>query len=251
MSMFTAELRKLRTVPTTWVITGIGWALVILSALLPFIVPGFSTAFTGDARQVAGTIDQIGTNSIIPLIVGVLVITTEFRHGTIGRTLQLVPSRLAVLSWKLLAGAAYAVLFTVTSLVLVGVILLTMALTNDVSLSWGPEVATSLWQVFAGMALPAILGVAVGALLRSQVLAITLMLVWVFVVENLALLLPSWLSQWLPFAALNSVFLTEQARAQMPPNMQFLEPGIALAAFLGYVVVFTGLAVLLMRERDV
>src|SRR5690606_10090586 len=91
MNLFASELRKLRTVPTPGVISGVGWALVLLSVLLPFIVPGFSDQFTGSASQVAGAIEAIGGNSIIPLVVGVLVITTEFRHGTIGRTLQLVP----------------------------------------------------------------------------------------------------------------------------------------------------------------
>lgn len=250
MSLFASELRKLRTVWTTWVVTGIGWALVVLSVLIPYIVPGFSNDFSGSAAQVAGAIDQIGTNSIFPLIVGVLIVTTEFRHGTIGRTLQLVPSRLTVLSWKLAAGAAYAVLFTLVSLVLTAFLLVILATAEGVSLSWGTEGWTALWQVLVGMVLPALLGVAVGALLRSQVMAVTAVLVWVFVVENLGMLLPR-VAPWLPFQALNSVFLTEETRAQLPPNIDFLEPGVALAVFLGYVVVFTAAAAVLMRKRDV
>lgn len=250
MSLFASELRKLRTVPTTWVITCIGWALVVLSVLIPYIVPEFSEGFSGTAGQVASAIDQIGTNSIFPLIVGVLVVTTEFRHGTIGRTLQLVPSRLTVLSWKLAAGAAYAVLFTLVSLVLTAFLLVVLAMVEGVTLSWGSEGWTALWQVFVGMILPALLGVAVGALLRSQVMAVTAVLVWVFVVENLAMLLPD-VAPWLPFQALNSVFLTEETRAQMPPNIDYLEPGVALAVFLAYVVAFTALAASLMRKRDV
>ncbi|MFA9444920.1 hypothetical protein [Egicoccus sp. AB-alg6-2] len=250
MNQFAAELRKLRTVPTTWVITGIGLALVVLSALLPFLVPGFGGDFTGAAGQVASSVDTIGGNSIIVLIIGVLVVTTEFRHGTIGRTLQLVPSRTRVLAVKLAAGAAYAVAFVGVSLVLVAVILFAMAAVENVSLSWGAEVWTALWQVFVGLGLTAMLGVAVGALLRSQVVAVTLVLVWVFVVENLAMLLPR-VAQWLPFQALNSVFLTAETRAQMPPGMRYLEPAAALATFLGYVAVLTTAAVVLMRERDV
>lgn len=251
MNLFAAELRKLRTVPTTWVVSGIGWALVVLSVLLPYIVPGFGDQFTGSASQVAGAIDAIGGNSIIPLVVGVLVITTEFRHGTIGRTLQLVPSRLTVLGWKLAAGAAYAVLFTLVSLVLTAILVGIFAAVEGVGLSWGAEGWTALWQVFVGMVAPALLGVAIGALLRSQVMAITLVLVWVFVVESLIMGLRPSVGAWLPFQALNSVFLTEETRAQMPPNFEFIEPGVALAAFLGYVVVFTAAAVVLMRKRDV
>lgn len=250
MSSFAAELRKLHTVPTTWIVSVVGWALVLISASLPFLVDVLGNDFDGSASQVASTIDQIGTNSVIPLVVGVLVITTEFRHGTIGRTLQLVPSRLKVLGWKLAAGGAYAILFTLVSLVLVAAMLWIMAAVEGVSLGWGPEGWTALWQVFVGMILPALLGVAVGALVRSQVMAITLVLVWVFVAESLIMLKPA-VGKWMPFQALNSVFMTAETRAAMGPNAQFLEPGVALAAFVGYVVVFTALAVLLMRKRDV
>ncbi|GGI06142.1 hypothetical protein [Egicoccus halophilus] len=249
--LLAAETRKLRTVPTTWVLTGIGWALVALSGLLPFVFPAFGTEFTGSSAQVAEVIDAIGGNSMIVLIVGLLAVTTEFRHGTIGRTLQLVPSRLTVLGAKLAAGAVYAVLFVVTSLALVAALLLALAVAHGEALQWGPEVTTALWQAFVGLVLTALFGVALGALLRSQVIAITVALLWVFVVEQfVAFTLPR-VGQWLPFQALNSVFITEEARAQMPPNMAFLEPGTALAAFVGYVVLFTLAAAILMRARDV
>ncbi|MFA9430417.1 ABC transporter permease [Egicoccus sp. AB-alg2] len=249
--LLASETRKLRTVATTWVLTAIGWGLVVLSALLPYLIPAMGSPFTGSAEQVASTIDAIGANSIIVMIVGILVVTTEFRHGTIGRTLQLVPSRMRVLGAKLAAGIVYSLAFVLTSLVIVTVILFAMSIAGDAPLHWGAPVGTALWQAFAGLALTSVLGVAVGALIRSQVIAITVSLIWIFVVEQLVFGLRPSAGQWLPFQALNSVFLTAETRAQMPPNAQFLEPGVALAAFLGYVVVFTVVAAVLMRARDV
>jgi hypothetical protein len=251
MNLLLAETRKLRTVWTTWILTAVGWGLVVLSVLLPVLIPQFSSPFIGSAEQVGAAIDNIGGNSIIVLIVGVLIVTTEFRHGTIGRTLQLVPSRLTVLGAKLGAGTLYAGFFVVTSLVIVAVLVVAMAAANDVSLAFGPPVTTALWQVFVGMGLTALFGVALGALLRSQVIAVTVALLWIFVAEQLLANFFPRFGQWLPFQALNSLFITPESRAQMPPNMQFLEPGIALAAFLAYVVAFTLLAALLMRKRDV
>lgn len=251
MNLFVSELRKLRTVPTTWIVTGLGWALVLLLVLLPMLLPDFGGEFTGSAGQVAGAIDAIGANSFIVLIVGVLVVTTEFRHGTIGRTLQLVPSRMKVLSAKLAGGVAYSVLFGVTSLVLVAVVLFMRAFAADVSLSWGSVAWTALWQVFVALGLTALLGVAVGALLRSQVLAITLSLIWVFVGEPMFSGFFPRVARWLPFTALDAVFVTEEMRAQGPQNLEYLEPGLALGVFLVYVVVFTAAAASLMRERDV
>ncbi|HSK22679.1 MAG TPA: hypothetical protein VK906_05870 [Egicoccus sp.] len=249
--LLASEARKLRTVVTTWVLTAVGWGMVMLSVVLPFVVPGFGSPFDGSAEQVANSIDGIGGNSFIVMIVGILIITTEFRHGTIGRTLQLVPSRLTVLTAKLAAGVLYSIAFVVTSLVLVGLFLFVMSAANDVALQWGSQVTTALWQAFVGMALTALLGVAFGALVRSQVLAITVSLIWVLVVEQLVFNFFPRVGQWLPFNALNAMFVTPEARAQMPPGVQFLDVGVALVVFVGYVVVFTLAAAVLMRERDV
>ncbi|MBS3939548.1 MAG: hypothetical protein KG028_01170 [Actinobacteria bacterium] len=249
--LLASEWRKLRTVVTTWVLTAVGWGMVLLGLMLPFIVPGFGAPFDGSAGQIASSVDAIGGNSFIVMIVGILVITTEFRHGTIGRTLQLVPSRLTVLAAKLAAGVLYAIAFVVTSLLIVAVVLFVMSAVNDAPLQWGPAVGTALWQAFVGMSLTALLGVAFGALVRSQVIAITTSLIWVLVVEQLLFNFFPRSGQWLPFNALNALFITPEARAQMPPNVEFLDVGVALGVFVGYVVVFTLAAAVLMRKRDV
>jgi len=249
--LLAAETRKLRTVKTTWVVTGVGWLLVVTGALVGYLVPAMNLTFDGSARQVAGAIDAIGNNSIIVMIVGVLAITTEFRHGTIGRTLQLVPSRSRVLAAKLAASVVYSVAFVASSLALIAAILFGLSAANSAPLTGGAAVNTALWNAFAGMALMAVFGVAIGALIRSQVLAVTLSLIWAFVGEQLIFGFFPRVGQWLPFQALNSVFINEDLRAQLPPDMQYLEPRLALAVFVGYVVVMTGLAALLMRKRDV
>ena len=249
--LLASESRKLRTVATTWVLTALGWGLVLLNLLLPYLVPGFGSPFTVRLARSASAIDAVGATSFVVMIVGIMVVTTEFRHGTIGRTLQLVPSRLLVLGAKLAAGALYAVAFVVTSLLLVGVILLLMSAANDAPLHWGPEVGTALWQAFVGMILTALFGVAFGALVRSQVIAVTTSLIWVLVAESLIFNFFPRVGKWLPFNALGAMFVTPEARAQMPPNVEFLDVGVALAVFLAYVVVFTVAAAVLMRKRDV
>jgi hypothetical protein len=135
---------------------------------------------------VAAAVDQIGSNAIIVLIVALLAMTTEFRHGTIGRTLQLTPSRSAVLTAKLAVGVVYAVAFFVAASILVVALVLLLGDDRrrrvDRARARGRHGA---WQGLVGLSLNALLGVAVGALIRSQVVAITVLLVWLFVVENL------------------------------------------------------------------
>jgi ABC-2 type transport system permease protein len=252
MSLLVAEVRKLRTVRTTWVLTAIGLGLVALSTGTLVFSQLMVGPFTGSSEQVAAAVDQIGSNAIIVLVVALLAMTTEFRHGTIGRTLQLTPSRTRVLGSKLAVGVVYAVVFFLASLVVVGVLLLLGSVTQDASLQVGGEVGRSLWQGLVGLALNGIFGVAVGALIRSQVVAITLLLVWLFVVENLFAALWPGIARWLPFQALNALFLSEEVLANVPEGMVApLEPTLALAVFLGYVLVASATAGTLMRVRDV
>lgn len=250
--LFAAEIRKLRTVRTTWVLTILGWLLVVLSSSVYVFAEELSGPFGGSDAEVAATIDQIGSNSVIILIVAILLVTTEFRHGTIGRTLQLTPSRTRVLTAKSLTGAAYAIAFFATSLVIVAVVLAIGAAVQDVSIELGADTLTAVWQGPVGLVLNAAFGVAIGALLRSQVVTITITLVWLFVAEQLVSgLLPD-IGRWLPFQALNALFLSDEVLANVPEGQLVpLDAGVALVVFLAYVAVAVVAAGVLLRTRDV
>lgn len=247
-----AEIRKLRTVRTTWVLTFVGWGLIVLSVSVFLFVEAVGGPFRGTDAEVAAAVGQVGGNSIILLIVGILLITTEFRHGTMGRTLQLTPSRLDVLVAKLATAALYAVAFFASGLVIVAVLLAVGAAQEGVSVDIGSETVTALWHGPLGLALTALFGVAVGALLRSQVITITVTLVWLFIAENLFVGLIPEVGRWLPFQALNAVFLSSEMRAMVPAGrMVPLDPLVALGTFLAYVAVAIVAAAFLLRVRDV
>lgn len=251
IASITAEIRKLRTVRTTWVLTIMGWALVALASSVTLFQEQFGGPFTGTDGEIASVIHQIGSTSIIVLIVAILAVTTEFRHGTIGRTLQLTPSRTRVLSAKMVTAGLYAVGFFVTSLLIAGALLLVAQAVKDVPLDASSKTLVALWQGPVALALTASLGVAVGALLRSQVVTISATFIWLFIAENLVAGLAPSAGRWMPFQVLNAVFLSEDAMSEGPSMVVPLEPGVALATFLGYVVVMTVAAGVLMRTRDV
>jgi ABC-2 type transport system permease protein len=263
MGRFRAELRKLTTVRTTAVLTLLGWGLVALSGLL-IVLAGIDEAtgapvmglagggFSGTQQEVADLVDQVGGSAILVLVVGLLVVTTEFRHATIGRTLQLTPSRVHVLALKLAAGLAYAIAFFVGGLLVVGGLLALGAVTQGVRPSIGPAVATALWHGAVGLGLTALLGVAVGALVRNQVVAVTVSLVWVFLVENLVAQLAPAVARWLPFQAQQAIFVSQEMRERLPDGvLDLLDPAVGLAVFLAYVLLAAGAAAALMRARDV
>ena len=251
-ALVAAEVRKLRTVRTTWVLTALGWALVVLSAVGFLFVEQVSGPFEGTDAEVAAVIDQIGGNSPIVLIVAILVVTTEFRHGTIGRTLQLTPSRTRMLTAKMVGGLLYAVAFFVTSLLIVGALVGVTAAAKDVPLDLGSDAVAALWQGPVGLGLTALFGVAIGALLRSQVVTITVTLVWLFVAETVINVMAPGIGRWLPFQVLNALFMSEESMAAAPAGRFLpLDAPVALATFLAYVLVAVVAAGVLLRTRDV
>jgi ABC-2 type transport system permease protein len=244
------ELRKLSTVRTTWALTAIGLAVVALSTS-SYIFGDPIDAPTGSAQRTATAIDLIGTNTMLVLVVGVLVMTTEFRHVTIGHTLQLTPSRTRVLTAKLAAGGVYAAGFFAVSVALVGGLVLLAAGLDGVPLAVGGAIATALWHNLVAMVLTGLLGVAVGALLRSQVVAITASLAWMFLVENLAAAIDYDIGRWFPFQALNAMFITQDALGTDPGSVLPLAPALGLGVFVGYVLLATTGAGVLMTRRDI
>lgn len=248
-----AEFRKLRTVRSTWAITVIGLLLVALPTST--VAFGGFQPFTGSAEQTAGLLGGLGGTSVIPLIVALLAITTEFRHGTIGRTLQLNPSRTQVMGAKLVAAGGYALVFAVLGAVIAVALGFAGAMVAGVTLTFTGEFVTTLWQAVAALVLTALLGVAFGALVRSQALALTVALIYIFVLENLVVFARPEIGRWLPFQAMNNLFLSSDAiEAGATGGMTMadpLTPAVAFAVFVAWVAVFAGLAIASMRYRDV
>lgn len=252
MGLLVAEIRKLTTVRATWILTALGVAFVALFAAGETF-GGLGDAFTGSPEQVGSVVGAIGANSAIPLVVALLAMTTEFRHGTIGRTVQLTPSRTRVLVAKLAAGGTYALVFVALAGIAVLAVLTVGAQRYDASLSFDGQVGEVLWQATVGLVLTALLGVAFGAVVRAQVIAITVALVWIFVIETFVFFQFPSVGRWLPFQALNNLFVGGASTGGAPPGMldAALEPAAALTTFLAWVIGLSALAIASMRYRDV
>lgn len=246
--LISGEILKLTSVRTTWIITAVGLLLVGVGSAFFVFQEEFAGPFDGTDPEVAAVIEQIGGMSVIVLVIGLLAMTTEFRHGTIGRTLQFTPSRTTVLSAKVFVGVLYGIGFFALGLVVVSLVILVAGEGFEI----GEATRAALWQGPVGLALTAMFGVALGALLRNQVVAITVTLIYLFLGETLMNQFAPGVARWMPFQALNAVFLSEESMANMPDGMvQPLESLTGLGVFLGYVVVFSLAAVVLMRRRDV
>jgi ABC-2 type transport system permease protein len=184
-----SELLKLRTTRTFW-------ALVISAALATIALTALAASLaTWDDPSVAPGEDLIGLTfpaGMLALVLGLLAVTTELRHGTITPTLLTVPSRRRLIGAKvaahLLAGFLLVVVAVVANLLLVEAILGLRGI--DTGTSPGDAVRWTL-GLAAGGALLASLGVGIGAIVRNQVGALIGGIVWPLLAEPLLGAIPT------------------------------------------------------------
>jgi ABC-2 type transport system permease protein len=150
-----------------------------------------------------------GTGTLVMLVVGIMISAGEYRHGTVADTFLTTPRRQRVVAAKLAVGAALGVAVgVVSSLASVGIATALYA-TEGATFPLGDG---DVWLTLAGAlvytCLFAAIGVALGALVRNQVLAITLALAWFATVEHTLVNLVPDIGRWLPVAAGQAIVRT-------------------------------------------
>jgi len=175
-----SEAVKLRTTRTgTALLVGMASTLAIL-ALLTALAPVAEKEPGAD--RVAQLIDLLRLVSPFVLILGVLHVTNEFRYGTVVGTFLATTGRKQVLLAKLVVGLLAGLVFAAVGMVISLVALVVLAGRAGINLSLG-ESALGLAGTALSLALYGALGVGIGALLRSQVVALVATLVYFLALE--------------------------------------------------------------------
>lgn len=245
MALLTVERIKLFSTRSPW------WCIV--AALVTSI--GFAALLGGlaadDFPLTVGTAES-GYNFglMVVMVMAALAITTEYRFSTIRATFQAVPNRTGVLVAKAVVVAVLA--GVVGEVVAFGSWGVAKALRPDAPLTVD---TAAEWRNLLGIgvvyAIGAVFALAVGALLRQTAGAVTLILVWALLVENLIALVPkigTKIQDWMPFHAANH-FLTGGAGPD-GPHVPPLGPWPSLAYFAGVAVVLFLCAVVVTNRRD-
>ena len=202
-----AEFLKLRTTQVWF------WLLLATAAVSALLVVG-QLAPAGNVTSSADVPNLFASSSqpyIIVFVLGVLGVTTEFRYQTITPTLLQTPSRWSIVIAKLIT---YAIVGIGYALVAVAV-QLAMAVpwldTKGIAVDFGnPDVRRALFAVFGVVALFGIIGLGVGALLRNQIVAVVVGIVFLVVIQNILLAIPvvKYAYAYMPAGAANAMLLT-------------------------------------------
>jgi ABC-2 type transport system permease protein len=183
-----AEMRKLLSTQVWfWLLAG----TLGLTALQVFLVV-LNTKTERDLHDnVANIFSATGNGSIFVLVLGALAVTTEFRHQTITPTLLTTPRRFTVIWAKLITYALLGIAFAAACVVVTLAIALPWLTAKDIGFSLSADHAPRV--MFAGfgvVALYALFGLGIGALLRNQAAAVVVGIIYVIILEPLIQLIP-------------------------------------------------------------
>jgi ABC-2 type transport system permease protein len=257
MSLIKSELRKVLYVRANW---GILLASVVISIISVVITP-----FIFEAGNVGGgltldspqAIDAIYANAIsgyiFVIILGIMLMAGEYRHGTAVATFLARPKREIVLAAKLgiaaIVGAVF-MLISVWASILAGIIVLA-SFDNAAAPSSGTFLNLTIAGLVSG-AILAVIGVAIGALLKSQMLAIVFSLVYLFVIDPLLLVLWVDIAKYLPGGLITAMTAIDIDAPELGINTaNFLDPIQATLLLLGYGAVFALTSLVTSMKRDV
>lgn len=245
--LVSSELLKVRTTRTVW------WLLLATLALTALTVSlnvGF--AGTDETPPIDSEFTQrnvfasAGAAYLFPLILGILGMTGEYRHQTVSATFLVEPRRGRVIAAKLIAYAILGLLFGIAAVALTLVLAFPLLRLRGVeTLAAGVDVPAILLAGLVTLALYAIVGVAVGALLRNQIAAVVGALVWVLVVEALVINLLPEIGKWFPGGAASAMVQANVTTGDLLP------PWGGGLVFLAYGLVLAFAAQLLTVRRDI
>jgi hypothetical protein len=245
MRLVASELRKIWTVPRTVLglllgelaIVGIGTASTIDNANSSSPPPGIPDF--AQAHLERDLISAVAASLLFALILGVLVVTWEYRHGTISQTFLVTPVRERVVAVKVLVGGLAGAALVVPALLLMLVI---AEIWVGDRLDFGGHEVGLIGRVFLAAAIVGALGVAIGSCTARQLGAIIVAFAWAVFAEPA---LSRWasLGPYLPIRAVDGVLGASGADA--------VSFGRGVLTAVVYVAALGALAVVLTRRRDI
>ena len=237
-----SELLKLRTTRTARVLLGLaaaGTAALVAIVLLLAGQPGQPALGPDAPRQLVLVPAQPLT--LAALVLGVLGMAGELRHGTATSTFLVTPRRGRVVAAKLAAAAVTGLAMSLASSAAVLAVGLPWLRAKGIEVAVAdPGVAAWVAGLAVAVALYAVLGTGLGALLRNQVAAVVVGLLWWSQgVERVltGILHQPGLERWLPMGAASALTAPGDGTLSMWAGaLVFVAYGLGLALLGGRLV---------------
>jgi hypothetical protein len=254
IGLLRAETRKVVTIWSSYVVVGVVAVIDLLAGFALAFAPGGRRAGRaglaphGSSPWFVNVFSVLDNARLLALVLGILIITGEYRHKTITPTLLAEPRRGRVLFSKLTTALACGLLLGVVTMLIgliIGLVLVAVKVHSCLSpggVTQGMSqvactarhglyfVATThnMWHdwstiapgVILGTGLFAIYGTGLGALLKNQVVALVVGLLFTLVVEGIVGAIWPSIGEYLP--GQSATALEDAARTSLSAHSQLL-----------------------------
>lgn len=185
-----SELLKIRTTKLWWII---GLCVLVLAGGYAALFAGVA-ALQADATDTAAFTDLGAVSSvynggntitrILVLVVGIMAMGGEYRHRTLTSTYLATPRRMTVLAGKALSLLAYGLLYGAVSVLAGALVAVPFLLYFDASFFLS---SASMWRSLllgvVSIALWTLMGMGIGILIRSMIVAMLVGIGFAYIVE--------------------------------------------------------------------
>jgi ABC-2 type transport system permease protein len=251
IGLIKAEFRKLFTTQVWFWMLLLSLGLTSLTTVGQILSSGDDSGLQFHVRDVFVSVVQ--APAYVPLfILGVLSVTTEYRYQTITPTVLTTPSRWTLISAKLLSmaliGALYALLCVVVEL---GISLPWLS-ARHININLGGHLG-ALGAVFLVLALFALVGLGAGALLKNQIVAVSLGVAFILIIDNLVLVIPGVRAAYpyLLTGATHSIAASQSDRHDFNGVVRLISPGSGVAVLIAWGIGMALLGAGLTMNRDI
>ena len=258
-----SEWLKLRTTAVPWVLTGIALIIDALLTLVYFINHGDGGGggngggggsfglpdYPHTTQQLRNLLGSGFEGYLFALLLGVMMVTTEFRHKTVTTSFLVTPHRPRFVGAKLITaailGAVLAVIMLAATLLGGGITLSAQGGSFSALVRQLPAVAPGMILVFA---LFAILGVGIGSLLTNQVAALIVSLGWFIILEGILVSLVHGAERWVPSGAATAASNLTRGQGTSFGLFSWWQGALVM---LAYGLIFAAIGSAVLTRRDI
>jgi ABC-2 type transport system permease protein len=241
MSVLKSEWLKLISVRTTW---GLLAAMIFIEGLAAGLTTSLADVDDLRKRNIATLI--IGTHLAIVFMftLGALLSTNEYRHGTANSTFVVTPKRERVIAAKLLVGLVVGIVGALLYIAVNAGLGLSILSNRGISVD-ADKAVNGYIGVGVGLVLGCFFGVALGALLRNQILTVVTGMVIFLLAGTAALFIGNDVGQYFPGESLLALQGTPGADKTL---LSQTNGGLVLG---GYCVALAIAGMIVTRQREI
>lgn len=185
--------------------------------------------------------------AVLAMIMGTLTFTSEAQHGTMATAVAAQPARWVTVASKTTVAASFGLAMGILGMIggLSGAILGGLPQGDTSGMA-----STALWGLLLTTLAP-VLGLGVGMILRHSAAAVSILLVWAFVLENIVrALVPVSTARYMPFSAANNMLGIASATDTPESLAAALTPFQNAVLFGGYAFALLAIGTTLFSRRD-